>query len=119
MSKRTTGETALASRAEAIARLNDHLRTTGTGGAILITRNVKHITGFDADVLAAALAAYDEFGPGSDPYGERDFGTMTLWGYDLLWKIDYYDKDLKFGSDDPDNPAVTSRVLTVMLASDW
>lgn len=106
-------------RAEAIARLNDHLRTTGTGGSIMITHNLKCVPGFDAVALAAALAAYDEFDPSGDPHGERDFGCMTLWGYDLLWKIDYYDKDLKFGSDDPADPEVTRRVLTVMLARDW
>lgn len=106
-------------RAEAIARLNDHLRKTGTGGAIMITQNVKRITGFDAAALAAALASYNEFDPSGDPHGERDFGCMTLWGYDLLWKIDCYDKDLKYGSDDPANPEATRRVLTVMLATDW
>ena len=106
-------------RAEAIARLNDHLRTTGTGGMIMITQNVKRITGFEAETLAAELAAYEDFDPSGDPHGERDFGCMTLWGYDLLWKIDYYDNDLKFGSDDPSDPEVTRRVLTVMLASDW
>ncbi|WP_139797485.1 DUF3768 domain-containing protein [Novosphingobium sp. B1] len=31
----------------------------------------------------------------------------------------YYDKNHKYGSDDPANAEVTRRVLTVMLASDW
>lgn len=119
MPKPTEARAAVAANVKAIARLNDLLRTTGAGGSITITRNVERITGFDAEVLARELAAYDGFDPGNDPHGERDFGTMTLWGYDLLWKIDYYDKGLQFGSDDPSDPAVTSRVLTVMLASDW
>ena len=106
-------------RAELIARLNDKLRTTGTGGTIMITQNVKRITGFDAATLAAVLANYEEFGPSSDPHRERDFGCLTLWRYDLLWKVDYYDSAAQFGSDDPTNPEVTHRVLTVMLASDW
>lgn len=119
MPKPKVADTSPATNAEAIALLNDHLRATGTGGAVMITRNLKRISGFDAAVLAQALANYDGFGPGNDPHGERDFGSMTLWGYDLLWKIDYYDKSLQFGSDDPADPAVTARVLTVMLASDW
>ena len=106
-------------RVEQIAKLNDRLRITGTGGAIMITQNVQRVTGFDANVLAAALAGFEGFDPDNDPHGERDFGEISLWGYDLLWKIDYYNLDLKFGSNDPADPAVTSRVLTVMLASDW
>ena len=106
-------------RAEAIALLNDTLRKTGTGGSVMITQNLQRVTGFDPIVLAKALADYSGFDADNDPHGERDFGDMTLWGYDLIWKIDYYDKDLKYGSDDPANPEVTRRVLTVMLASDW
>lgn len=106
-------------RAEAIARLNDQLRKTGSGGTVMMTQGVQQITGFDAAKLADELASYDDFDASSDPHGERDFGCLTLWGYDLLWKVDYYDKDLKFGSDDPANPEVTARVLTVMLVSEW
>lgn len=106
-------------RAEQIARLNDQLRKTGTGGTIMITQGVRRITGFDAMVLAAALANYADFDTDNDPHGERDFGDLTLWGHNLLFKVDYFEKTLEFGSDDAADPNVTSRVLTIMLASDW
>ena len=106
-------------RTEAIARLNDQLRKTGTGGSIMITRGVASIAGFDRTALLAALAAYEGFDADNDPHGERDFGDLTLWGTDLFWKIDYYDPGLKFGSDDPADASVTRRVLTVMLTSEW
>lgn len=106
-------------RAEAITRLNDHLRKTGTGGTVMITQGVRRITGFDPAVLAQALANYSGFDADNDPHGERDFGDLVLWGWDLLWKIDYYDPALTFGSEDPADPQKTRRVLTVMLASDW
>lgn len=37
----------------------------------------------------------------------------------VFWKIEAYDRDLRFGSEDPANPAVTRRVLTIMLASEY
>ena len=106
-------------RAEAIARLNDQLRKTGTGGTVMVTQGVLAITGYNSAELAEALAAYNAFDADNDPHGERDFGDLTLWGEDLFWKLDYYSPDLRYGSDDPADPEKTKRVLTVMLTSEW
>jgi hypothetical protein len=106
-------------RAEAIARLNDELRRTGKGGTIVVTGAVSLLSGFDVATLTSALASYERFDADNDPHGERDFGDLTLFGADLLWKIDYYDADIQFGSDDPAEASVTKRVLTVMTAADW
>jgi len=106
-------------RGEAIAQLNDALRTQGKHGVIMVTAGVRDLRGFNPVMLAASLASYAAFDADNDPHGERDFGDMALFGADLLWKIDYYDQDLTFGSPDPADPAVTKRVLTVMLASEY
>ena len=37
----------------------------------------------------------------------------------VFWKLDYYDRDLRFGSEDAANPAVTRRVLTIMLSDEY
>ena len=106
-------------RAETIARLNDRLRTTGTGGAIVTTRGVCALPGFDLATLIGALQRYVAFDVDNDPLGERDFGDLDLFGAELLWKIDYYDLQLEYGSSDPADPTVTKRILTVMLASEY
>lgn len=106
-------------RAEAIARLNDALRTTGAGGQILITRGVMALAGFSGPELMKALKDYDSFDIDNDPHGERDFGGFDLWGAELLWKADYYAPDMMFGSNDPADPTITHRVLTVMLAEEY
>ena len=119
MQKQEAGNCVQSPRAEAIAQLNDVLRKTGTGGAVMVTQSVMRLTGFDAAVLAVALADYDGFDTDNDPYGERDFGDLMLWGADLLFKIDYYDTTMEFGSDNPADPKVTTRVLTIMMTADW
>ncbi|RXZ64236.1 DUF3768 domain-containing protein [Pelagerythrobacter rhizovicinus] len=85
----------------------------------MVTQGVLGITGYNLQMLTEALAAYNSFDADNDPHGERDFGDLKLWGTDLLWKIDYYDRDLKYGSDDPADPSRTARVLTVMTATEW
>ena len=107
------------SRSEAIARLNDQLRKTGTGGTVIVTKAVTHLSGFNTGALMTALANYDGFNANNDPHGERDSGSLRLFHSDLLFKIDYYDLALKFGSDDPANAAATKRTLTVLTSADW
>lgn len=111
-------ETAARRMAETIARLNAQLRKTGEGGTIVVTQGVLALKGFDRSILAAALANYDEFDVDNDPHGEGDFGDFSLFETDIYFKIDYYDPDLKFGSDDPANALRTHRVLTVMAEAD-
>lgn len=106
-------------RTEAIARLNDELRATCRGGHVMVTRGVSNLNSFAAHDLMTALREYDGFDIDNDPHGERDFGDLTLWGEDLLWKVDYYDTTMKFGSPDPADERVTTRVMTVMLASEY
>jgi hypothetical protein len=106
-------------RAELIGRLNDRLRKHGLGGRIIVTNGVSSLPQYDPVQLIRALAAYDSFDADNDPHGERDFGDLELGGEGLLWKIDYYDRNLAFGSEDPADPDVTTRVLTVMLESEY
>ncbi len=106
-------------RAERIAQLNDRLRKTGVGGQIVTTSGVNALIEGDAAPLLKALGDYDSFDEDNDPHGERDFGDIDYLGAELLWKIDYYDTELKYGSPDPANSDVTRRVLTIMLAEEY
>jgi hypothetical protein len=66
-----------------------------------------------------AVRTFDSFDAGNDPHGEHDFGSVTLAGEKLFWKIDYYDRELRYGSEDPANPEITRRIITIMLASEY
>ena len=107
------------SPAKRIAGLNDNFRHSFHGGTVLATAGIKH----QGDAfLAQALDTvqrFNDFTYDNDPHREHDFGAFTLDGHKLFWKIDYYDSDIKYGSENPADPAVTHRVLTVMMADEY
>jgi len=107
-------------KSETIRQLNDRFRMSGpVTGDWLIAMGVQSL-GEAAVVLAIQRTAqFDAFTPDNDPHGEHDFGSFTLAGHKLYWKIDYYDLRLKFGSPDPANELVTRRVMTILLASEY
>ncbi len=69
--------------------------------------------------LVAAVKTFDAFSEDNDPYGERDFGAVELEGERYFWKIDYYDRSLRFGAEDPCDISETVRVMTLMHASEY
>ena len=102
-----------------IRELNDAFRKTFTGGRVMLTASVDALP---SDVRAMAIrkvATFDAFSQDNDPHGEHDFGAFDLVGNTFFWKIDAYDKDCQFGSEDPADPTKTTRVLTIMLAEDY
>jgi hypothetical protein len=103
-----------------IRALNDAFRTRGDGrGSVMISAGVS-AEGPDFVARAvAAVRAFDAFTADNDPWGEHDFGAVEVQGQRLFWKIDAYDLDLQLGSPNPANPAVTHRVLTIMLAREY
>lgn len=121
------------SRSERIARLNDRARQAmGLACVAVATEGFQALSDGDQSRVRELVETFDAFTPDNDPYGERDFGAIYLDGDDLwtttrpvrpaetvFWKIDAYDRDLRFGSEDPANPGVTRRVLTIMLAWEY
>ncbi|MEJ8560025.1 DUF3768 domain-containing protein [Yoonia sp. GPGPB17] len=103
-----------------VQALNDRFRKTGLGnGSIMVTQGVQEQ---GAEFVVAAVCAvrlFNEFSEDNDPWGEHDFGAIELQGQKVFWKIDYYDRSLTQGSENPANDALTHRVLTIMLASEY
>ena len=102
-----------------IAGLNDELRRTGRGGRAMMTAGVAALPEAEQGAILAAVRASTAFDPDNDPYGEHDFGAVEIGAVRVFWKIDAYDRDLRFGSPDPADPVVTARVLTIMLAEEY
>jgi hypothetical protein len=55
--------------------------------------------------VAAAVSGWD----GSEPPAPIRY----------FWKVDCYDRATEFGSPDPADPAVTTRVLTILRADEY
>jgi hypothetical protein len=103
-----------------IRELNDAFRTQhGGSGHIFVTAGIDAKSADEQAAIMRQVVEFSDFTPDNDPYGEHDFGAFDFAGERIFWKIDCYDRDLNFGSPDPADKAVTTRVLTVMLAEEY
>lgn len=115
---------------EAIAALNDELRHglgVKSGGEVVLTSGIDELCGSitthigwqrQAELLRT-VRDFDTFSEDNDPHSERDFGSFNFGEVKCFWKIDYYDLNLEFGSENPADPTVTRRVLTIMRADEY
>ena len=119
---RASNRSTIVERKEKVGRiraLNDELRVRLTSGMVIITAGVRTLGDDAVTCILVVVRNFDKFDVDNDPYGEHDFGALAVDGHQIFWKIDYYDKRLENGSDDPSSPEATTRVLTVMLASEY
>jgi hypothetical protein len=102
-----------------IAQLNDALRNNLVGVQVVVTPGIMALPELDQRAVLEAVRIFNMFTKDNDPYGEHDFGSFTYQGMLINWKIDYYDLNLAYHSEDPADPKKTKRVLTVMLAEEY
>lgn len=102
-----------------IQQLNDLLRTTMLSmcGRVVMTQGVASHPNKEA--IITAVRQFDQFTEDNDPHGEHDFGSFEIDHEKFFWKIDYYDRDYQYGSEDPANHDITGRLLTIMLAEEY
>jgi hypothetical protein len=106
-------------KAARIRELNDQLRCKAIGGRIVMTRGIEALGSDGVRNVLIAVATFDDFTEDNDPWGEHDCAVLTVEGRRIIFKIDYYDRDLRWHSPDASDPAVTVRVLTIMLAEEY
>jgi Protein of unknown function (DUF3768) len=104
---------------EKIRDLNDDLRRHLLSGGAVITPGVAALGQEALDRIVQTIAVFDDFCEANDPYEEHDFGAFEVEGKTIFFKIDYFDRTLTHHSPDPADPAVTERVITIMLADEY
>lgn len=123
-------------QAARIARLNDLARRAmGIACTVVATVGFRSLPDTDQSCVRELIETFDAFTDDNDPHGERDFGCIYQLGDGrwtterprvredererVFWKLDYYDRELRFASEDAANPAFTRRVLTIMLSDEY
>ena len=98
-----------------IAALNDAARSNAAN--YMATRGIMSLDEVTISEIFVAVQDFSKFTEDNEPYGEHDFGSFTVAGNKVFWKIDYYTQDLSSGCDPLDKAC--RRVLTVMLAEEY
>jgi uncharacterized protein DUF3768 len=105
---------------QTIRHLNDTCRATGEECRIHKTSGIGALPPVDQLAIYQKVRDFNTFTHDNDPYHEHDFGSFEHEGNTVYWKIAYYAKDdFDHGSEDPADPAQTTRVLTIMLAKEY
>jgi hypothetical protein len=109
----------MTTKTEQIRTLNDQLRQNFSEGTAVITCGVAALGAEAVARIVKTIAVFDDFCHANDPHQEHDFGAFEADGHAIFFKIDYYDKSLKYHSPDATDRAVTERVITIMLAEEY
>ncbi|MEM6813264.1 MAG: DUF3768 domain-containing protein [Bacteroidota bacterium] len=90
-------------------------------GKYVMSQGVSHMTPDKKIKILIKTREFDEFNGDNNPHGEHDMGRFQLEDNktDILWKIDYYDINYEFLSNDPSDLSKTRRVLTTMLSCEY
>ena len=105
-----------------IQKLNDEFRREfwcSPLGKTVVTRAVNALSAKDRAELMDNVRLFNDFSKDNDPYGEHDFGCIKIFGETFFWKIDYYDNNFQYGSENPADQKITQRLLTIMTANEY
>ena len=102
-----------------IRELNDALRSSFTGGKVMMTASVMQLPDMVRATALTMMAQFEAFDEKNDPYGEHDFGRFELCNRTFLFQISYFGRTYDEPSDDPADPERTRRVIVLMLAQDY
>ena len=102
-----------------IATLNDNFRKSFIGGEVLLSAGIAAMSSEDKANIISMVQNFNDFNDDNDVYGEHDFFSIDYKGNKIFAKIDYYDLNYEFMSENPANPDITNRVLTILLSCEF
>lgn len=109
-----------------IARQNDQMRLglliatpKGMNARVMLTPGIQAKGPTFVAHCLLSVSMFTDFSEDNDPFGARDFAALTVEGTRIYFKIDLYDEACEYGSSDPANLDRTTRVLTILLPSEY
>jgi hypothetical protein len=90
-----------------------------TADVAIMTPGIAALGKEAVDRIIKTITVFDDFHHAVAIDDEHDFGSFEAEGHTIFFKIDYFDRSLNYYSPDPTDPAVTVRVITVMLADEY
>lgn len=102
-----------------IKTLNDNLRKHLIGGKVMLSHGICFKPTNEKAEILNQVRCFNNFTEDNGPYNEHDFGSFDYKGEKIFWKIDYYDKDNRFMSENPADVTKTNRVMTIMFADEY
>ena len=74
-------------KTQRIRLLNDHLRTSFTGGNVMLTAGVDALPAATKAAVLAKVQGFKAFDADNNPHGEHDFGSFQFDGVSIMFKI--------------------------------
>ncbi len=109
-----------------IANQNDQLRLGLLGGMpkgmkaqVLVTPGINAKGPAFVSLCLLSISMFKDFSEDNDPWGDRGFAALTVDDTRIYFKIDLYDEACEYGSSEPANLDRTTRVMTVLLPSEY
>lgn len=105
-----------------IAELNDNLRQNLFNPGkdkVILTQGVSNLPFPEQLQILLKVKLFNNFNEGNDVYQEHDFGMIEHSDLKYFFKIDYYNRDMDAGSENPADETITTRVLTIMRADEY
>ena len=106
-------------KTEMIRKLNDAFRTSFIGGKVMLTLGIRAKSDIEQTEILERVVNFNDFNKNNDVYGEHDYLSFDYKGEKIIAKIDYYDQNYRFMSENPADPTITNRVLTIMTGAEY
>lgn len=102
-----------------IQLINDNFRKSLNDGKVLLSQGVRALPDTEIIDIMVKVSKFNEFNQDNDPHEEHDYGSFEHNDNKIIWKIDYYDKNYEYASENPADVTKTNRVLTIMLSDEY
>lgn len=91
-----------------IRYLNDRFRSTFQGGKVVLTRGIRALPQEEITEILSKVSNFNDF-----------IGKFKYHNKQILWKVDYYDTDYVYASEDPADIMKTKRLLTILTTDEY